>query len=70
VSATYRIDREARDLADRRPGAHAPAVEGAQPHDELGQLERLREVVVRAELEARRLVAQPVRRRQHEDRGA
>ncbi len=48
----------------------APAVERSEAEHELPELERLREVVVGAELEPGRLVVEPVGGGEHEDRHA
>jgi hypothetical protein len=65
-----RIEPQTGDLVDRGPGVRAPTVERPQPQDELPQLERLGEVVVGTELEAGRLVVDPVGGGEHEDRDA
>jgi hypothetical protein len=65
-----RVEPQAPDLADRRPGVPAPAVERPQPQDELPQVERLGEVVVGTELEPGRLVVDAVGGGEHEDRDA
>ena len=65
-----RIQPQACDLPDGWPAVSAPAVERPQPEHQLSELERLREVVVGAELEPRGLVVEPVGRGEHEDRGA
>ena len=48
----------------------APAVERSESEHELSELERLRQVVVRAELEPGCLVVEPVRGGEHQDRHA
>jgi hypothetical protein len=48
----------------------APAVERSEPEHELLEVERLREVVVGAELESGGLVVDPVGGSEHEDRHA
>ena len=66
--ATERVKPDAARLQDgglRRP---APAVQRSKPRDELGELERLGEVVVGAQLEPRDLLAQPAGRGEHQDR--
>ena len=51
-------------------GGGRAAVERSEPEHELSELERLREVVVGAELEPGGLVVEPVGRGEHEDRHA
>ena len=66
--ATEWVKPDAARLQDgglRRP---APAVQRSKPRDELGELERLGEVVVGAQLEPRDLLAQPAGRGEHQDR--
>ena len=53
-----------------RPVVGAPAVERSETEHELPELERLREVVVGAELESGGLVVEPVGSGEHEDRHA
>ena len=68
--AAERIKPQAGDLAHGRPVVRTPAIERPQPQDELLQLERLREVVVGAELEPGGLVVEAVGGGEHEDRHA
>ena len=68
--AAERIQPQACDLPHGRPVVGAPAVERPEPEHELAQLERLREVVVGAELEPGGLVVEPVGGGEHEDRHA
>ena len=65
-----RIQPQACDLPHGRPVVGAPAVERSEPEHELPELERLREVVVGAELEPRGLVVETVGGGEHEDRHA
>src|SRR3954471_7792178 len=51
-----RVEPQAGDLPDGRPAIGAPAVERSESEHELAELERLREVVVGAELEPGGLV--------------
>ena len=68
--AAERIQPQPGDLPHRRPVVRAPAIERPEPEHELAELERLREVVVGAELEPGSLVVEPVGRGEHEDRHA
>ena len=68
--AAERIQPQARDLPHGRPVVRAPAVERSETEHELPELERLREVVVGAELEPGGLVVETVGSREHEDRHA
>ena len=68
--APERIQPQARDLSHGRPVVGAPAVERSEAEDELSELERLREVVVGAELEPGGLVVETVGSGEHEDRHA
>src|SRR6185437_4483870 len=61
---------EPSDLPHGRSAVGAPAVEGSETEHELAELERLREVVVGAELEAGGLVVEAVGGSEHEDRHA
>src|SRR5262245_16397057 len=55
-----RIESQTRDLAHRRPVVCTSSVERSEAENELSELERLREVVVGAELESRGLVVEAV----------
>src|SRR5207248_3582441 len=68
--AAERIQPQACDLSDGWPVVGAPAVEGSEPEHEFSELERLREVVVGAELEPGGLVVETVGGGEHEDRHA
>src|SRR5690606_36020332 len=68
--AAERVQAQPGDLQYRRTRVRAPPVQGAQTHDQLAQLERLGQVVVRAELEARDLVVEPIGGGEHHDRDA
>ena len=65
-----RIQPQARDLSHGWPVVGAPAVERSEPEHELLELERLREVVVGAELEPGGLVVESVGSSEHQDRHA
>src|SRR5256885_16924774 len=65
-----RIQPQTCDLSHGWPVVRAPAVERSETKHELPELERLREVVVGAELEPGRLVVEAVGGGQHEDRHA
>src|SRR5207342_516314 len=65
-----RIQTQTCDLSNGRPVVGAPAVERSEPEYELPELERLREVVVGAELESRGLVIETIGSGEHEDRHA
>ena len=65
-----RIQPQTCDLSHGRPVVGAPAVERSETEHELSELERLREVVVGAELEPGGLVVEPVGSGEHEDRHA
>src|SRR5439155_3016517 len=65
-----RIQPETRDLSYGWPVVGAPAVERSETEHELSELERLREVVVGAELEPGGLVVETVGSGEHEDRHA
>src|SRR5437762_7366054 len=65
-----RIQPQTCDLAHWWPVVGAPAVECSETEHELLELERLREVVVGAELEPGGLVVETVGSREHEDRHA
>ena len=65
--AAERIQSQACDLSHGRPVVRAPAVECSETEHELPQLERLREVVVGAELEPRCLVVETVGGGEHQD---
>ena len=68
--AAERIQPQACDLSHGWPVVGAPAVERSETEHELLEFERLREVVVGAELEPGGLVIEPVGSGQHEDRHA
>ena len=68
--AAERIQPETCDLSHGWPVVGAPAVERSETEHELSQFERLREVVVGAELEPGGLVVETVGSGQHEDRHA
>ena len=68
--AAERIQTQTCDLPHGRPVVGTPAVECSEPEHELSELERLREVVVGAELEPGGLVVETVGRGEHEDRHA
>ena len=68
--AAERIHTQTRDLPHGRPVVGAPAVERSEAEHELSELEGLREVVVRPELEPGGLVVEAVGRGEHEDRHA
>ena len=68
--APERVHPQTRDLSHRRPRVGAPAVERSEAEHELSELERLREVVVGAELESDGLVVEAVGGGEHEDRHA
>src|SRR5918997_1131499 len=59
-----------RRLRSPEPVVCPPAVERSEPEHEFLEFERLREVVVGAELEPGRLVVETVGRGEHEDRHA
>src|SRR4029453_13323546 len=65
-----RIQPETCNLSHGRPVVGTPAVERSEPEHELSELERLREVVVGAELEPGGLVVETVGGSEHEDRHA
>src|SRR5439155_10950178 len=65
-----RIQPQTCDLAHGWPVVGAPAVERSESEHQLSELERLREVVVGAELEAGGLVVETVGSGEHEDRHA
>ena len=68
--AAERIQPQTCDLSHGRPVVRAPAVERSETEHELPELERLREVVVGAELEPGGLVVETVGSGEHEDRHA
>src|SRR3954452_5519219 len=68
--ASERIEPDTCDLSHRRPVVGTAAVECPETEHELSELERLREVVVGAELEPRGLVVETVGGGEHEDRHA
>src|SRR4029077_14266449 len=68
--AAERVQPQACDLSHGRPVVRTPAVERSETEHELLELERLREVVVGAELESGRLGGEPVASGEHEDRHA
>src|SRR6185295_14903509 len=63
-----RIEPQTCDLSHRWPLVRTPAVERAETEHELAELERFRQIVVGAELEAGGLVVETVRGREHQDR--
>ena len=68
--AAERIQPQACDLSHGWPVVGAPAVERSETEHELSELERLREVVVGAELEPGGLVVETVGSGEHQDRHA
>src|SRR5262249_12879834 len=68
--AAERIQAQARDLSHGWPALGTPAVESSDAEPQLLELERLRDVVVGAELEPGSLVVEPVGSGEHEDRHA
>ncbi|OIK00880.1 hypothetical protein BIV25_07100 [Streptomyces sp. MUSC 14] len=63
-----RVEAQPPDLPHGRPVVGAPAVERSEPEREFLELEGLREVVVGAEPELRRLVVEAVGSGEHQDR--
>jgi len=63
------VKRDPRPLEHRRQRGPCPAAERTHPRDELGEGERLGEVVVRAEVKAVHPVPDPGRRGQHQHAG-
>ncbi|MNW61179.1 hypothetical protein D3C74_392180 [compost metagenome] len=66
---TERVQADSASLEHRRPGREAAPVEGAEPGDELGELERLGQIVVGAEAEPVHTVVEGARCCEHQHRG-
>ena len=66
--ARRRVEPEVADLEHRRPLHGSPPHERPQPREELGERERLRQVVVGARVETGDAVVDAVARREHEHR--